>query len=649
MDYRILCLGESTTQNQWPILLGDMLNQNDRGLQFKIIDKGRIGTSSMQILSRLEGYLNEYEPDMVVVMMGINDGEWVWTNPTTYEDTGRVRTIMFMKNLRLNKIANYIVEGLRNRYGDAALSEEGVDGVISSSMTPARGEDLKRVLRELNEIVAEGSQGELNHAVKSCMEKILTAPFRAESYYDLGNTYFYMKEYDKAEQVYRAGIRIAPQDQQGYIKMGRMYQHKGEYDKAEKAYRQGIRAVPQSTPAYMRLGKMYVEMGEYNKAEKVFRLIVRRTPRDIEGYVELARLYMQMGRRDRAEKMFKEGLGIDPHNEQIYREMMKYYCRYGDYNKAIELGEARIRENPQDAQRYCVLGGIYRDSGDYEKAEKTFRAALEVAPENDHIYTEMAITYTETHQYAQAQKMYETVIKQNPDDEQAYINLIDLYNRIGTPEKGNRLYERIVKTTTNKFRHCVELGKIYRDQGLYDKAHKMYEMGIQSRPQNPEGYIEMSYLYVIQGRQREAEEVLNQGIERAGYTPNLQGALDNIHIMTRNEKRINRRRAYLRLPTIRNYQKLRNIVLGRGAKLVCMQYPLRDIVPLKEVLGERKGILYVENRENFEEALKDHKYSDLFVDAFAGDFGHCTALGYQIIAAAVRDVVAREVFADNKR
>ena len=74
--FRILCLGGSTTaggEAPWPSQLQEIINQKDIGIKSSVINKGRAGMNSLHILSELENYLAEYNPDMVMVMMGIND------------------------------------------------------------------------------------------------------------------------------------------------------------------------------------------------------------------------------------------------------------------------------------------------------------------------------------------------------------------------------------------------------------------------------------------------------------------------------------------------------------------------------------------------------------------------------------------------
>jgi len=52
--YRIMCLGESTTQGQYPQFLEQVLNQRNIGVRFSVVDKGIAGTNTPAILSQVE-------------------------------------------------------------------------------------------------------------------------------------------------------------------------------------------------------------------------------------------------------------------------------------------------------------------------------------------------------------------------------------------------------------------------------------------------------------------------------------------------------------------------------------------------------------------------------------------------------------------
>jgi hypothetical protein len=78
---RILCLGESTTfdvtmraDDSYPTQLQRMLNERRDGRRYEIVNRGKAATTTDRIVAGLEGHLAKLRPDIVVTMMGINDG-----------------------------------------------------------------------------------------------------------------------------------------------------------------------------------------------------------------------------------------------------------------------------------------------------------------------------------------------------------------------------------------------------------------------------------------------------------------------------------------------------------------------------------------------------------------------------------------------
>ena len=59
--------------SSYPKQLEDILNNLDPGIRFAVINKGIPSANTGMIVSRLEENLNIYQPDMVLVMMGVND------------------------------------------------------------------------------------------------------------------------------------------------------------------------------------------------------------------------------------------------------------------------------------------------------------------------------------------------------------------------------------------------------------------------------------------------------------------------------------------------------------------------------------------------------------------------------------------------
>ncbi len=78
--------------------------------------------------------------------------------------------------------------------------------------------------------------------------------------------------------------------------------------------------------------------------------------------------------------------------------------------------------------------------------------------------------------------------------------------------------------------------------------------------------------------------------------------------------------------------------------MVCAQYPMRSIWPLKKIFEEDNNVIFVDNEGIFREALDKASYKDYFRDMFGGDFGHCTEKGNRLLAQNIADTVLRDVF-----
>lgn len=84
--------------------------------------------------------------------------------------------------------------------------------------------------------------------------------------------------------------------------------------------------------------------------------------------------------------------------------------------------------------------------------------------------------------------------------------------------------------------------------------------------------------------------------------------------------------------TIKNYNAIVDFLLERGCMVICMQYPMRSVEVLKNIIKNKNRVFFVDNEAVFKNAVKDDGYASIFYDTFAGDFGHCTRRGNWFLA-----------------
>ena len=94
-------------------------------------------------------------------------------------------------------------------------------------------------------------------------------------------------------------------------------------------------------------------------------------------------------------------------------------------------------------------------------------------------------------------------------------------------------------------------------------------------------------------------------------------------------------KSYVHIKSKLNYLKLLDILSNNHVTTVLMQYPMRDVDSLKSLVQSSPSydkIIFVDNEEVFKEAVKKEGYEAIFSDYYAGDFGHPTARGDQVLA-----------------
>jgi len=220
-------------------------------------------------------------------------------------------------------------------------------------------------------------------------------------------------------------------------------------------------------------------------------------------------------------------------------------------------------------------------------------------------------------------------IEINPENDSAYFRLGLCYRNQGKLDKAKEMFRKATEINPENYWAYFRLGQCWDDQGKYGEAEKMFKEAIDINPKNDEAYITvelypknhrlhglLAYCYKKQGKEKLAEECLRK-------TNKLR--LEYYNPITRH-----------------NYQRLKEILTKREIKLVCVQYPVRNVEPLKKIFNNKEGIIFVDNEEMFKKALRQASFDEYFSDMFGGDFGHCTAKGNRLLAENIANVILKE-------
>ncbi len=504
--YRILCLGESTTQRQYPPFLEAALNRNGAGLHFTVIDEGLAGTTTDVILSRVEHCLDKYHPDMVVAMMGVNDRGAPHMPSETPSASKTVLLLRSLKIYRLARLLFYEGFGRSMRLSAGIPKREGIrDAAGSRPASPYR---------------------KVTEAVQDLAKELQLDPGNVRLEVKLGNAYVDRGRFQEAEACFKNALDIDPGNEIAYCGLGRVYRKQSRYQESETFYKKALKLNPRCDLAYDGLGNLSLAQRRLRQAEAYYKKILPLNPRNEWAYIGLGRTAGGRDNFGRRREFFKKALRVNPDSKPAHFWLGELYLyQWQSQQDEERLQKVRRRNNGGGVR--AAPGRRFPDGELLRLAEEQFKEALLIDP--------------------------------------------------GAPEVLAGL-ERVHRVLEDLRRTELLLRK---NRALTFKA----------------------------------------GAELSGQIPNARESY--------------RDSAALTLPypaSVPNYHKLKAVLDRRKVRLVCVQYPMRDVAPLKSVFkGRSDGIVFVDNEKLFADAVMKNGYNPYFADLFAGDFGHCTPEGNQLL------------------
>jgi type IV pilus assembly protein PilF len=114
---------------------------------------------------------------------------------------------------------------------------------------------------------------ELNLAVES---PVYTTPQFA--YYNLGQAYLALQDYEKARANYLEALKLSPQYSLGYYGLGLTWKASENWEPAAEAFKKAIEYAPRFAPAHFELGEVLVRLNENSLARLAFQEAIQLAP-----------------------------------------------------------------------------------------------------------------------------------------------------------------------------------------------------------------------------------------------------------------------------------------------------------------------------------------------------------------------------------
>ncbi|WP_236979057.1 tetratricopeptide repeat protein [Membranihabitans maritimus] len=255
-------------------------------------------------------------------------------------------------------------------------------------------------------------------------------PYSYLAWYNLGQAYSCINEYDKALEAYEYSFLIEPDFELGYQDRADLFFELRRFQEALDCYNEWYEVLGPDSDLLCQIGHCYLSLGKYKKANKIF----------------------------------KKANRLDPYNDEIYFLLGRTYYKQGEYLSAINSYLKAIRIEGLREEYFASLASAYSRTGEYTKAHFYFQKAEEIGPDQSYIWKKHALFLYGIGEFNAALEVIEEGIENAMDPELLYCKAGFLVHGNDIPAAMDTLEEALVEryeanSTFHKLVEGVELDK----------------------------------------------------------------------------------------------------------------------------------------------------------------------------------------------
>lgn len=253
-DFRIFCLGGSTTRGPFPMLLQELLKRSNVDKTVEVVNLGIDTFNSYQVLD-IARKLPQYDPDLLIIYMGHNEiygPVGVASNVALGTSREVINLILRLREIKIFQLANNFYSRLRARSNRVEKEQSPYKMMVSSSLAPhhpLREQAIENFRGNLHEIISIAKRHQVPVILGTIVSNLRDwRPFDSEpppSSLDItqwqrllenGKAAFEQNHLEEAVRTYQTAIELFPAHAQTHFDLGHVYLAEGHQDKAKRSF-----------------------------------------------------------------------------------------------------------------------------------------------------------------------------------------------------------------------------------------------------------------------------------------------------------------------------------------------------------------------------------------------------------------------------
>ncbi len=277
----------------------------------------------------------------------------------------------------------------------------------------------------------------------------------------LGDLYFRVPDYAKAERAWKGALAIDAADKETHSRLGALYaamdripeaiaeftqslpakaaseglvsihKRKGDIEAYMNALQTYAEQHPLNPDAWTTLGAARQAMHKYSAALAAYERVVAIRPNSCGARVDVANALVDLDQTDAAMSNLRACLANDA---SYYPAVVNYgeaFIRKHDFANARTYLDHALRLRPEAVEALVDIGYIYEHEGDWKTAISYYNRAIRSDPLRPEAYIDLGVNYTEQRYFPLAEAAYIKGLSVAQDDGRLHYLLAVAYNEQG--------------------------------------------------------------------------------------------------------------------------------------------------------------------------------------------------------------------------
>ncbi len=326
------------------------------------------------------------------------------------------------------------------------------------------------------------------------------------------------ENYVIAEILYKQLLAEAPDTGDYYLRFGLFYHFIKQYEKAIDMFQKGLKIDPKSTELYSALGLVYISKKDFDDARNAFIMSLKLDPKNPDALAGLGYVDMVHGQYSQAEELIKAGLAVDPNRIAALSSLGELWMREKHYLDAQKVYEKLLVLRPKDkwiklslddAKNGNELDKIKAliDQEQYAEAAKGYQDLLEKSPNNPRYYVGLGQMYMRLKEYSRSIETNLIGLEKNPEENELRIALGYAYFFSNNLTKAREVLTKAVQIDAKDPEALAGLGRVNALDEDYCEAEVWYKKALAVDPKNQSALSFYGDLLMKQRRYSEAQDI----------------------------------------------------------------------------------------------------------------------------------------------